>query len=78
MHARIVGLHLTDTHVFAHFADERQIGCPIAWFPNLRRGSAQARTQYVIAPDGQSLHWPTLDEDLSAEGFFTYKKPITT
>ena len=72
MNAKIVNVHLTDTHVYAHFDDGRVVGCPIVWFKNLRRGTVEQRETFTISTDGESVHWPLLDEDLSAEGFFTF------
>jgi len=48
--------------------DGRTISVPMAWFPRLLRGTAKQRANWKIIGDGEGIHWPDLDEDLSAEG----------
>ena len=50
------------------FTDGRVLSVPLAWFPILRRASAEQRARYEIGGGGISLHWPELDEDLSVAG----------
>lgn len=40
-------------------------------YPRLRYASTEDRNNYEI--DAIGIHWPTLDEDLSFEGFFKKK-----
>ena len=47
-------------------SDGRALGVPLAWFPRLRRGSAEQREQVSISSRG--LHWDALDEDISIDG----------
>ena len=47
---------------------------PLAWFPRLLNASEEERNQFEFSPFG--IHWPTLDEDLSFEGFFNYSRPF--
>ena len=49
-------------------ADGRRIGVPLAWFPRLLNASAEQRRNFEILGDGQGIHWPDLDEDLSVAG----------
>ena len=45
---------------------------PLEWFPKLKNGTKEQRMDFELSPFG--IHWPKLDEDLSFEGFFNYKK----
>lgn len=47
------------------------VGNPLFWFPNLMRASQKQRDNFHIGHFG--VHWEELDEDLSLEGFFTFK-----
>jgi len=47
------------------------IGNPLLWFPKLANANDSQRNNFEISPFG--VHWEELDEDLSLEGFFTYK-----
>jgi hypothetical protein len=64
----------TDMHVFVELSDERIIGSPLHWFPRLSNASAAQRENFEISKSGYGIHWPDLDEDLSAEGFLTFTK----
>jgi hypothetical protein len=46
--------------------DGRTLGVPLAWFPRLMRGTAEARAQVTLSVTG--LHWEGLDEDISVAG----------
>lgn len=48
--------------------DGRRISVPLAWFPRLLHASAEQRSRFEILGDGQGVHWPELDEDLSVAG----------
>ena len=52
----------------AHLRDGRTISVPLAWSWRLSEASPEQRANYEIIGDGQSIHWPEIDEDLSAEG----------
>jgi hypothetical protein len=52
------------------------IGNPLSWFPRLQRATPDQRNQYEIGPHGESLHWEALDEDLSLESFFDFKREL--
>ena len=44
-------------------SDGRTIGVPLAWFPRLLNGTAEARQDFFLSPSG--IHWEALDEDIS-------------
>jgi hypothetical protein len=58
--------------LFVELNDERVIGTPINWYPNLRKGTLAQMQNYELKGNGRWIHWPDLDEDLDAEGFLTY------
>jgi hypothetical protein len=49
-------------------ADGRSISVPLTWFPRLLRGTRTQRNRWKVSAGGTGIHWPDLDEDLSAEG----------
>jgi len=49
-------------------ADGRRVCVPLAWFPRLLHAAPEQRANYEILGDGQGIHWPDLDEDLSVAG----------
>ena len=49
-------------------ADGRVLTVPLVWFPRLVHASATARGKWELLGDGEGIHWPEADEDLSVEG----------
>jgi len=49
-------------------ADGRVISVPLVWFPRLFHANAEARSRWELLGDGEGIHWPDADEDLSVEG----------
>ena len=49
-------------------ADGRRVSVPLAWFPKLARATAGQLQNYELLGDGEGIHWPDLDEDVSVEG----------
>jgi len=45
---------------------------PLSWFPKLLNASEEERNDFSLSPFG--IHWQKIDEDLSFEGFSSFKK----
>lgn len=58
----------TDDEMIVALADGRRLAVPIAWFPRLAKASSVQLRNYELMGDGEGIHWPDLDEDLSVEG----------
>ncbi len=52
------------------------IGNPLSWFARLKNAHPDQLLKYEIGPFGESIHWEELDEDLSLEGFFDFKREL--
>jgi len=48
--------------------DGRRIAVPLAWFPRLLHASEQQRNEFELIGDGEGIHWPGVDEDISVRG----------
>jgi hypothetical protein len=48
--------------------DGRTISVPIAWFPTLLKATQSEREAWELLGDGEGIHWPEIDEDLSVAG----------
>ncbi|MBE3133020.1 MAG: DUF2442 domain-containing protein [Acidobacteria bacterium] len=62
-------VEVTDTEVRVDLADGRRIAVPLVWFPRLLAASPAARRNWQLLGDGEGIHWPEADEDLSVDGF---------
>jgi hypothetical protein len=49
-------------------ADGRRISVPLAWFPRLLHATPPQRNNFELLGDGEGIHWPDIDEDLSVAG----------
>jgi hypothetical protein len=48
--------------------DGRTISVPLAWSWRLSEATPKQRGNWEIIGDGHGVHWPDIDEDISAEG----------
>lgn len=66
--ARIKGISINEDTITACLVDGRVISVPLAWSWRLSEASPAQRANYEIIGDGEGVHWPAIDEDISAEG----------
>jgi hypothetical protein len=59
---------LTDVELVVSLVDGRVLSTPLVWFPRLLSASTSARTHYEILGNGEGIHWPEVDEDISVAG----------
>jgi uncharacterized protein DUF2442 len=45
--------------------DGRTIIVPLVWYPRLVHGSSKERKKWRLIGQGEGIHWPDLDEDIS-------------
>ncbi len=69
---------VTSDALIADLADGRTITVPIAWFPRLLAGTAQERANWRLIADGEGIHWPGLDEDISVESLLAGRRSAET
>ena len=65
--ARAMQVSVTDEAISVDLADGRTISVPLAWYPRLLRGRPEERENWRLIGEGQGIHWPELDEDISLE-----------
>jgi hypothetical protein len=65
---RIVTLEVTKDTIVARLADGRTVSVPLAWSWRLAKATAAQRSRFEIIGAGQGVHWPDIDEDISARG----------
>jgi hypothetical protein len=66
--ARIQNVEVTDDTITARLLDGRVISVPLAWSWRLSEAMPEQRQRYRIIGHGLGVHWPDVDEDISAEG----------
>lgn len=65
---RAVQVSVGEDELCVDLADGRRLSVPLAWFPRLLHAETAQRQNWRLLGDGQGIHWPDLDEDLSVEG----------
>jgi len=65
---RAVDVASDDDNLTVDLADGRRVTVPLAWFPRLLHATADQRGNWRLTGDGQGIHWPDVDEDLSVSG----------
>ncbi|MFN0255336.1 DUF2442 domain-containing protein [Pedobacter ureilyticus] len=61
-----------ESQIFIKTILGEQKSMPLKWFPKLLNASREEREDYSISPFG--IHWESIDEDLSFEGFNSFSK----
>ena len=68
---RIKRIEVTEDTITAHLLDGRVISVPLAWSWRLSDATVEQRNKWELIGDGQGVHWPDIDEDISANGMLT-------
>ena len=66
-HVRVSSLALSDESLTVQLRDGRTISAPLAWYPRLLDGTDEERSNWRLIGEGEGIHWPDLDEDISAD-----------
>jgi len=65
---RISTIEVSDETITAHLTDGRVISVPLVWSWRLANATPEQRKNFQIIGNGQGVHWPDVDEDISAIG----------
>lgn len=60
-------VRFTAERLVVELTDGREIAVPLDWYPRLWHGTPEERQNWALIGDGDGIHWPDLDEDLSVE-----------
>lgn len=66
--ARAEDVTVTDEELIVNLKDGRTISAPLAWFPRLLHATPEQRAKWELMGEGEGIHWPDVDEDLSVAG----------
>ena len=65
---RLLKVRITEDEIIGYLADGRTISVPLVWSWRLTEATPEQRQNFEILGDGQGIHWPDIDEDISVEG----------
>jgi hypothetical protein len=60
-------INVTEDELVVELVDGRTIAIPLAWYPRLFHGTKKERKNWRLIGEGEGIHWPDLDEDISIE-----------
>jgi hypothetical protein len=69
----VQNVQVTEDALIVDLSDGRTVSVPLAWFPRLLHGKPEERNQWRLIEDGEGIHWPDLDEDISVENLILGK-----
>ena len=64
---------VSEDALIVDLADARTISVPVEWYPRLAHGTSDERNKWRLIGEGEGIHWPDLDEDISVEGLLAGK-----
>ena len=70
----VQNVRIADEALLIDFDDGRSLSLPLAWYPRLQLGTLKERNTWRLSGAGRGIHWPLLDEDLSAEGLLAGRR----
>ena len=70
---RAQNLSVTKDSLSVDLIDGRTIIVPLGWYPRLLHATAAERNNWRLIGQGQGIHWPLLDEDISVENLLSGK-----
>lgn len=72
--ARAQRVSLTNDALVVELVDGRTLTVPLAWYPRLAHGTATERANWRLIGEGEGIHWPDVDEDISVEGLLAGRR----
>lgn len=73
---RAMAVACSDDELRVSLTDGRCLSVPVAWFPRLAHASPAQRANYELLGDGQGIHWPAVDEDISVIGLLAGQRSV--
>ena len=62
------GVDFTADELIVSLVDGRKVSVPLTWYPRLAAADDKQRARWELLGNGQGIHWPDIDEDLSVSG----------
>lgn len=60
--------------LIVELSDQRTLSVPLEWFPRLLHARPEELQNWELIGEGDGIHWPELDEDLSVEGLLAGRR----
>jgi hypothetical protein len=60
-----VRVEARDAELWVMLVDGRTVSVPLDWYPRLAHATPDERAHWRLIGQGEGIHWPDLDEDIS-------------
>ena len=70
----VLEVQFSEDSLTVRLDDGCSLSVPLAWYPRLLLGTGAERENYELIGDGEGIHWPQLDEDISVEGLLASRR----
>lgn len=77
LHPQAIDVRFTDVAIVVDLADGRTVSVPLVWFPRLSSATPEKLANWELLGDGEGIHWPDIDEDLSVVGLLAGTHPVS-
>ena len=64
---------VTEDTLTVDLVDGRTISVPLVWYPRLLHATLSERSHWRLIGEGDGIHWPDIDEDISTENLLAGK-----
>jgi len=65
---RIERVRVSEEAITAVLRDGRTISVPLSWSWRLSEATPEQRANWRLIGEGEGVHWPDIDEDISVSG----------
>ena len=65
---KIKSVNINEYTLTVELMDGRTVSVPLVWSWRLSEATPQQRNRFEIIGEGEGIHWPEIDEDISVEG----------
>ena len=65
--SRAQDIKITKDEMSVELIDGRTMVVPLVWYPRVFNATERERNNWRLIGNGEGIHWPDLDEDISVE-----------
>lgn len=70
----VTRVEVSDAELSVVLIDGRRLSVPLDWYPRLAHGTPDERGRWRLIGQGEGIHWPDLDEDISVANLLAGKR----
>lgn len=71
LHPQAQDVSYTDETIVVQLVDGRSLSAPLTWFPRLSEATKDELSNWELLGNGEGIHWPDIDEDISIAGLLS-------